>query len=103
MENINGYSCKSDLLICTGSGAWTKAHNNNWIRNTYKLILPMNISPDKQDWPCADRYVMLFSAGNPDSHERLISLTRRLLQQRAIWVMWVMGGKLQTFKPVVRG
>ena len=87
---VDTYPEKNQIIICTGSEAWQRAKSKSWMRSTPKLVLPLTEPPDAYKWPVANRHVMVFSYGVPEAHQRLIDLSRCLLEHGAIWVLWVM-------------
>jgi len=91
------------FALCTGSESWDRAKNTGWLTSTPKTILPFKDSIDSYKWSFAqNKEVVLFSNGTPETHERLMELTRAVLSHGAKFVLWCIAGQpMNKFSGVV--
>lgn len=87
---VDQFKQEDGLIVCTGSNAWQRAKNKAWVNGMPKVVLPFGENPDRYKWPANGRNILVFSFGQPESYQRLIDLSKCLLQHRAIWVLWCM-------------
>lgn len=88
-REIINYPENAAVIVCTGSGAWSRAKNLTWFSSTPKLVLPYQDNPAHYNWPVKNRHVMVFRFGQSESWPRLIELAKFLLEFGAIWILLV--------------
>jgi len=87
---VDKYKQEAGLIVCVGSKAWDRAKSKSWIAHMPKVVLPFSEAPNRYKWPVIGRTVMICSFGQPENYQRLIDLSKCLLKQGAVWVLWVM-------------
>lgn len=77
------------IVVCTGSEAWNRAKSMSWLSRLNKTLLPSGNDPDSFRWDfVSGKEVVIFSNGIIEKYDRLVELSRCILQYGARSILW---------------